>query len=141
MADVGRPPVIDEFVVSKLETGFAKGFNISEACLFAGISRTTYYEYIKENPEFANKVEHLQDNVKMHAKSNIEEAIREKKDIDTSKWFLERKSRAEFSTKQELEHSGGLSINIVSYGENDHINNPLQLDTDGLASTNPTEQS
>ena len=43
----------------------------------------------------------LKEQVKMQAKLNVSEAI-ENKDIDISKWYLERKAKDEFSTKQEI---------------------------------------
>ncbi len=45
--------------VNKLEEVFALDGTIEEACLFADISRTTYYNWIKDNPEMEERFEFL----------------------------------------------------------------------------------
>lgn len=97
----GRPPVITDAVVGKLELGFSKGLNKTECCRFAGISRDSLYEYLKKNPKFSDRIEELQSQPSMKAKINIADRI-EKGDIDLSQWYLERKCRDEFSLKQEV---------------------------------------
>ena len=104
---VGRPTVMTEAMIGKLELLFAKGLSDREACLIADISTTALYDYCTEHPEFAERKELLKEKVKIKAKLNIAESI-ENKDIDDSKWYLERKARDEFSTKQEI--SGDLKI-------------------------------
>ena len=105
---VGRPTVMTEAVIGKLELLFAQGLSDREACLVADISTTALYDYCTEHPDFAERKELLKDNPKIKAKLNVAEAIIEKKDIDMSKWYLERKAKDEFSTKQEI--SGDLTI-------------------------------
>lgn len=98
----GRPTVLTPAVVGKLEIGFAKGLNKTECCKFAGISRDTLYEYIKEHPEFSDRIEVLQSHPSMKAKFNIADRI-EKGDIELSQWYLERKNKDEFSLKQQVD--------------------------------------
>lgn len=104
---VGRPTVMTDTILSKLEMLFSKGLTDREACLIANISPSALYDYCVEHPEFAERKELLKDNIKIKAKLNIAEAI-ESKDIDNSKWYLERKAKDEFSTKQEI--SGDIHI-------------------------------
>ena len=49
----GRPSKLSETIVGKLEVGFARGYNIAEACKYAGINRSTYYDWIEANEEFS----------------------------------------------------------------------------------------
>lgn len=98
----GRPPVMTPAVVGKVELGFSKGLNKTECAKFAGISRDTLYEYIKENPKFSDRIEELQSHPSMKAKINLADRI-EKGDIEASKWYLERKNRDEFSLKQQVD--------------------------------------
>lgn len=104
MADrkVGRPTVMTDELVSKLEYGFMRGLNDTEACCYAGISRETLYSYIKKNPAFADRKEELKSHPSTKAKLNITEAIANG-DTDLAKWWLERKNKQEFSTKQEID--------------------------------------
>lgn len=104
---VGRPTVMTEAVLFKLETLFAQGLSDREACLIADISTSAFYNYCEENPDFKERKELLKDKPKIKAKLNIAESI-EKGDIDDSKWYLERKAKDEFSTKQEI--AGDINI-------------------------------
>jgi outer membrane cobalamin receptor len=108
---VGRPTVMTEEVVGKLELLFAKGLSDREACLIANIHPSTLYDYCNINPEFAERKELLKEQVKTQAKLNVAEAI-ENKDVDLSKWYLERKGKDEFSTKQEIKADVDADVTI-----------------------------
>lgn len=98
---VGRPTVMTEEVVQKLEFAFMRGMTDVEACLYADISRSTLHNYCEEHPEFLDRKEELKQHPTSKARLNVTEAI-EKGDADMSKWWLERKAKNEFSTKQEI---------------------------------------
>lgn len=109
----GRPTVVTDAVVSKLEYGFLKGLNVTECCHYANISRQTFYEYLEKNPKFSDRIDELRSNPSTKAKLNVVEAI-ENGDTDLSKWWLERKNKDEFSTKQEVsaDVKGDISITV-----------------------------
>ena len=109
---VGRPTVMTKDVLAKLEMLFAKGLTDREACLIADISPSSLYDYCLEHPDFAEQKELLKDKPKIAAKLNIAEAI-EAKDIDMSKWYLERKAKDEFSTKQEISADVNSDVTIT----------------------------
>lgn len=110
---VGRPTVMTAEVVSKLEYGFMRGLNVTECCHYADISRQTYYEYLEKNPGYSDRIEELRSYPAAKAKLNVVEAI-ENGDTDLSKWWLERKNKDEFSTKQEIaaDVQNDVTINI-----------------------------
>lgn len=115
----GRPTVMTEAVIQKLEYGFAKGLTDAQCCDFADISPATLYSYCKENPKFSERKELLKERPTIKAKFNVAEAL-ENGDIDMSKWYLERRAKEEFSTKQDIGISGS-------------VNNPFEgLSTDEL---------
>jgi len=64
---VGRPTVMTLAMVNKLEQGFINGLSDVQACRYAGISRTTLFNYQEEHPEFINRKEELREDVKMNA--------------------------------------------------------------------------
>ncbi len=101
---MGRPRKITKEVVGKLEYAFMKGFNISEACDYAAISRDTYYEKLKQSKEFSDRMERAKTNLQRKAKLNLAEAI-ESGNLDESKYYLERKCKneqsKEFSDRME----------------------------------------
>jgi ACT domain-containing protein len=97
----GRPTIMTKEIVAKLEYGFMKGLNVTECCHYADISRTAFYDYLDKNPEFTHRMEELRSCPSTKAKLNIVEAI-ENGDAGLSIWWLERRNKDEFSTKQEV---------------------------------------
>lgn len=128
---VGRPPVIDKDVLNKLETSYSMGCTDSEACLFANISKQTLYNYQDKHPEFVERKEMLKKKLVLKARSVIADALN-KKDEKTAQWYLERKCKDEFSTKQEI--GGNVSVQKVFITKEDeknaleHINGILKDD-------------
>lgn len=97
----GRPTVMTPEVVNKLEAAFSWGCTDTEACLWAGISRDTFYDYIKLNPKFADRKEQLKETPNLKARQVLNLALQQK-DKQTAQWWLERKKKEEFSTRSEL---------------------------------------
>ena len=106
---VGRPTLMTPDTVKKLEEAFSLGCSDLEACLYADISKQTLYNYQEKNPAFIDRKEMLKDKLVLKARSNIAKSL-SAGDNETSKWYLERKKKAEFSTKQEVENSGSIAI-------------------------------
>lgn len=108
----GRPPIITDELVRKLEMDFAMGLTDMEACAKEDIKPRTFYDYCAANEDFAQRKEQLKKMVGIKAKLNLIEAIN-KGDIDLSKWYAERKLE-DFKPKQEisgefkLEHKGNV---------------------------------
>lgn len=99
---VGRPTVMTQDVVSKLEQAWSMGCSDLEACLFAGISKQTLYDYQAKNPDFIDRKEQLKESLVLKARTVVADALN-RKDENTAKWYLERKKKDEFSTKTEQE--------------------------------------
>ncbi len=110
---VGRPTVMTDAVIGKLEELFARGLSDREACLVADVNPSTLYAYCNSHPDFAERKELLKEQPKLQAKLNVEREIQEG-NVDISKWYLERKAKDEFSTKQEIDTDvkGAVTINI-----------------------------
>lgn len=89
-------------VINRLHEGFLCGLTITQACIYAGICRDTYYEWMKKRPDLAKRMELAQLNPFLMAKKTIMDNMRAP---DVAKWWLERKSPDEFSTKQEVDHT------------------------------------
>ena len=99
-----RPSSMTEEVVKKLLDAFSYSFTDDEACLYAWISKPTLYEYCKVHPEFTDQKEQLKKKPNLKAKMNKVKAINEGNLVE-SWWWLERKSRDEFSLKQEIDNN------------------------------------
>lgn len=96
----GRPTVMTPEVVSKLEGAFAQGFNITDACILADITREAYYKYCERKPGFADKVEALRRRPFLSSVLGINKLIKAE-DPTTLRWYAERKGKDEFSIRQE----------------------------------------
>ncbi len=103
---VGRPREITKRVVQQLEKSFQAGLNISEACVANNVARSTFYDYLKFDPDFSDRINILKTKPQIKAKYNIANAINEG-DISTSKWYLEKTSD-EFASKNKHEISGSV---------------------------------
>lgn len=111
MADVGRPTVMTEEVIRKLEDAFLIGATDREAIFKANISSTSFYEYCKEHPEFTERIEMLRDMPKYRARVNINDALGTG-DKAISQWYLERKAKSEFA--QRTEQTGAEGKDLVA---------------------------
>jgi hypothetical protein len=92
---MGRPTVINETAVRKLERAFKDGLSVSEACFVSGIGRTTYYEHKASDEDFANKMELAKAYITIKAKKAVVHAI-DGGNVPAARWWLEHKARNEF---------------------------------------------
>lgn len=100
---IGRPTKMIPDVINKLEQAFSLGCTDVEACLHAGISKQTLYDYQKDNPDFLDRKEKLKEKLVLKARTVVAEALN-KNDKGMATWYLERKKKAEFSTRVEQDH-------------------------------------
>lgn len=102
----GRPTKLTTECVAKLEQAFKIGANDTEACLFAGIDRSTFYRYEEAHPEFRNKKLEWKRNPILKAKNTIYKNL---DDPNVAKWLLERRDD-EYSNKQRQEITGNVNV-------------------------------
>jgi hypothetical protein len=105
---VGRPTVMTDETVSKLEEVFALGGTDEEACFFANISRQTLYDYQNKYPEFIDRKEQLKQNPFLKARRTIVESL--DKPIHAFE-YMKRKKKDEFSDR--VEHTGAEGSDLV----------------------------
>ncbi|MCM8788060.1 MAG: hypothetical protein NC935_08445 [Candidatus Omnitrophica bacterium] len=104
----GRPTKFSEEVVKKLESIFKIGGTVEQACAYANISKETYYNWIEENADFLTKMEAAKYYSDIAAKNIVTKAIIEDKDLETAKWWLEKR---EFKNPQPAV-GVGVMVNI-----------------------------
>ncbi len=92
---VGRKSILETnpVVVSKLESAFAIGADVTLACSHAGISRETYYEYLRKHPEMADKYAQLRRRPILKALNTVVASLDDPK---MAKWYLAKKKSDEF---------------------------------------------
>lgn len=114
----GRPTVITEEVLRKLEGAFSMGCGDREACLLADISMTALYSYQERHPAFTERKALLKEKPILKARGTVLQAL---SIPEHAEWFLERKAKHEFSTRSDVSLTGAdggpLKIEIVSYKE------------------------
>jgi hypothetical protein len=98
--------------VGKLEYAFSIDATVEEACYYADISRDTYYTWIKENKVLADKFERLRQRPVLTARDTVSKSLNTPQG---AQWYLERKKKLEFSTRQEL--GGEINLKVEKLGE------------------------
>lgn len=107
--DTGRPTVMTPKTIEKLEEAYRNGASDIEACLIADIATGTLYKYQNEHPDFIERKEALKKNTSYIAKTVVTKEIKAG-NVAVSQWWLERKEKAEFSTRQELTAEDGKNL-------------------------------
>lgn len=108
----GRPSVVTQEVINKLEQAYIMGCTDIEACLYANISRTALNNYMKKNEDFKSRREMLKKNPALKARHNIYKSL-EEGDLPTSKWFAE-KTMDDFNPQKKMDVVGDINMNISS---------------------------
>ena len=103
----GRPSVVTPEVVTKLEQAFAIDASVEEACSYADISRKVYYEYLKRNPAFSDRIEELRQRPVLKARQTVATKLSES--YSNAMDYLKRKRKHEFGDSTDLT-SGGEKI-------------------------------
>ena len=85
----GRPTVMTDAVIAKLEQAFALGCTDAEACVYAGISRDTLYLYQSKHPGFHARKDELKTTPVLKARMVIVGAV-ESGDVKTATWLVEK---------------------------------------------------
>lgn len=87
----GRPTKLVPDTITKLESIFKIGGTIEEACSYAGIAPKTYHAWVKEDNGFVTKMTAAQHYADVAAKNVVVQAITKDKDLNTAKWWLEKR--------------------------------------------------
>lgn len=114
-SNAGRPTVMTPETINKLEEAFALGCTDREACLFAGITPPTLYDYQKLNPDFLTRKELLKENPVLLARTSVVNGL--SGDPDLALKFLERKKKDEFSPKQINENTEKVELEEATIEE------------------------
>lgn len=106
--------------------------NISYLCQSVGISRYTYYDWLKNDPEFKAKIEAEREGLIDFAEAKLFQLI-DSKNITAIIFFLKCKGKGRgYLERQEIEHSGGLdnklTVEVVHVGSKGEADKPSDED-------------
>jgi hypothetical protein len=100
---MGRPTVITEEVSKKLEDVLRLGVNDSAACSYAGISRETFYNHVKDDDDFCDRMDNARNYAVIAARQVVVKSIVEDKNLDSSKWYVEKHDIKQVGTQQNTQ--------------------------------------
>ena len=102
-------------VILKLEQAFALGCTDSEACCYADISTSSFYDYQKRNPKFLENKNRLKKTPVLRARLSVVSSFKNRPEIALK--YLERKCKDEFSVRQEYTGSDGGPIELTNVNQ------------------------
>lgn len=86
---------------------------ISTACEQAGIGRTTHYDWLKADPDYAAKVDAINERTGDFVESRLLKNIKDGREISTIFYCKTKLKKRGYIEKQEIEHSGQINTVVV----------------------------
>lgn len=114
--EVGRPTKYSEEIVIKLESILKIGGTIEDACSYALISKETYYRWLEESLDFMTRMDSAKRYPDIAAKNTVVDSIVKDKDVNSAKWWLEKRRPQEFGQMPSLTQinvSGGEKVEFI----------------------------
>ena len=124
-----------EVILESLRPYLEMGFSRSKACKLIGLNETTLSKWVQADNALSIKLESWENVLNALAISNIADAIRREAELnddlrkDNTKWWLERKMKTDFSTRQEQSGPDGKDLPSPI----------IQLNRDGISRDNSTK--
>ena len=94
--------------IAKLEQVYSLDATIGEIASYLDVDPKTIYNWKNANPELFQKLERLREKPVLLARQTAIKKVNET--YGNAMDYLSRKKKKEFSTKQEVEYSGSLSV-------------------------------
>lgn len=108
----GRPSEMTPQALKKLEEVIAMDGTVNEACFYADITPTTYYNWLDKNPELVERFAALRERPVLMARTTVVKAL---KDPNHAFRYLERKKKSEFGSSVEI--TGEITSKIIKLDE------------------------
>ncbi len=105
----GRKTLKTEEVVRKIEEVAALDGSVEEMAYYAGIHPDTIYGWMEKDKTFSDKIKALRERPVLKARQTIIKAL---DTPQSAQWYLERKKKAEFSEKVEIEQTTHLKLDV-----------------------------
>lgn len=99
---MARPTKLTKANIEELERRFRDGATTLEA-IDGILAESSYYKYLKDDVEFSERMSLAREYVTEIARGVVARSIK-RGNAESAKWWLERKNKKEFSTRQE--HTG-----------------------------------
>lgn len=93
-----------EKIIEALEPYLKLGYSVNKSCEIVGIAQSTVQTWIDKEDELRLKIAAWQAEPDHKARKVIVQSIQKGK-VEDAKWWAERREKADFSTKQEIDHT------------------------------------
>jgi len=130
-------------IIESLKPYLELGFSRNKACNLIGLDATTLSKWVQADEALSMKLEGWENSINKLALMNIRDAIAKEGEIEdtrkeTTKWWIERKMKQEFSTRTEQTGADGkeLPTPILNYVFSN--NEPKQNSSDAKEDTSST---
>jgi hypothetical protein len=107
-------------LVGKLKDAFAIGATVKQACFYAEINESTFYDWCRQNPVLKEEFDKMRNKLPLAAKHNIAAAIHNR-DLFHSRWLVERQEPENYGEKVKIEHTGTLTNDGLGHPEDEEI--------------------
>src|SRR5690625_4564044 len=87
---------------------------VTSACEAAGVSRSTFYNYYREDPEFQKSVDDLSDVALDFAESKLFSQIDQNNTAATIFYLKTKGKHRGYVERQEVDHSGELQVKQIT---------------------------
>ena len=94
-------------VINLLEQAFSMDCTIGEACFYAGIAESTYYQWCVDDTKLSENFKRLKNKPVLKARQTVYKSLEEPKYAFE---FLKKKRPDEYGDKQTINHEGNLGI-------------------------------
>lgn len=102
----GRPTVMTEKTLAALKEAMTWGCSNIACCAYADISKTAFYNYLEENPDFKEYLDTLRETPEFKARRVINKALDED-DILTAHKVIDRKEGSKVKVNADVTSSDG----------------------------------
>lgn len=99
MAEVENPNKLDEITVKKIEEALSMDCTIKEVCLYAGISKQTFYNWTESFPELKERFDLLRETPVLKARQTVVNSLT---NPEHAFKYLERKKKKEFGNNVDI---------------------------------------
>lgn len=102
MAGEGAPSKFTPETVKMVCNALAAGNTRRASCRYAGISHETFYQWLKDQPDFSDAVEKAEADAEVRHVANIAKAANDGT-WTASAWWLERRQPADWGRKDRID--------------------------------------
>ena len=110
---VGRPTKRSPETEALLAQAFSLGATVDAACYHAGIGRSTFFDWAREDVAFSDRMAALKQKPVLQALQTVVGAL---EDPAMARWYLERRHE-DFKPKQAVEQSGSVDVRLSDASE------------------------